>query len=53
MTGEPRPNTPKPENWSDELSEALNNVQTSKDCDIWQEIEKLEAHTLDMFKGFL
>lgn len=52
MKGEERIELPKPEHWSDELNDGLNNIQLSSDSDIWKEIEKLEENTIKFFNGF-
>ena len=52
MTGEAAPNTPKPENWNDELAEALNGMEIINTCDVSNELEKLNEHTRHFFHDF-
>ena len=52
MTGEAAPITPNPENWNDELAEALKGMEIINSCDVSEELEKLNEHTLNFFRGF-
>ena len=52
MTGEAAPITPNPENWNDELAEALKGMEIINSCDVSEEIEKLDEHTRHFFHDF-
>lgn len=52
MTGKPAPEPPKPKNCTDDPENWTGDIPRINLADIAAEMQKIDEHTLEFFKGF-